>query len=343
MFKVYDSKHNFLMLLEHCRDPHTIEQMATGTKNLEFSVPVTDINIAYLVEENYIESFDYSYIIKEVIMEDNNFFKVYCIANYEDLSGLVFGIFDLYQKSLKDGYTYCLSQTDWTLEYHSENKSMVTYQMPNVTGMEMIKQIASDYNQELWFDTKNKVLKVFDKMGSELGAYYTNELKLQQLSKQSSSYEYCTVLYPYGKDGLDISSVNGGKKFLTNFSYTDKYIEKVWVDTSFEYAEDLKKAGEMYLEELAQPKASYKLKLSSIGNEVQLGDTIILIDKLKRIKQKQRVVKIVRYPNQPEKSIIEISNLQVDFTTTYLHDLKKIKQDVNYIKQLVEEMSGISE
>lgn len=336
MFKIYDTNKHFLMLLDSCQDIHTIEQLATGTRNLEFYAPVNDINLANLVEENYLETADYSYIIKEVIMDDNSFFKVFCIANYEELAGINFEVFDLYRLNLQQGYEYCISQApEWSIDYQSENRTMITYQEANKSGFEMIKTIAADNDQEFWFDTKNKKVIIYDqgKMGKEIGTYYTNELKLQQLSKQSSSYEYCTVLYPYGKDGLNISSVNGGKKYLTNNTYTNKYIEKVWVDEKYEYAEDLKKAAELYLEELSQPKCSYKLKLSSIKDEVQLGDTIFLVDKLKRIKQKQRVVKIVRYPKQPEKSVIEISNLRLDFTTTYLKNQEKIKQDIDYIKK----------
>jgi hypothetical protein len=43
----------------------------------------------------------------------------------------------------------------------------------------MLRQIAYDYAQELWFDTKNKVLHIYDKMGQDLGAYYSNELRLK--------------------------------------------------------------------------------------------------------------------------------------------------------------------
>jgi hypothetical protein len=47
----------------------------------------------------------------------------------------------------------------------------------------MIMRIAEDYQQEVWFDTKNKVLKVYDKMGKDFGAYFSNELKMKSLVK----------------------------------------------------------------------------------------------------------------------------------------------------------------
>lgn len=334
MFKVYDSNYKFLQLLDIVKNCYTTEQISTGTKNLYFEVPINDMNLKIIVEENYIESSDYNYVIKEVNIKNNNFLQVYCIANYEELSGIIFPTFDLFQLSLEDGYKYCLSQSEWEVTYNSTARTAITYQLPNVTAMEMIRQIAADNKQELWFDTKNKTLYVYDKMGKKLGNYYSNELNLQQLQKQSSSYEYATVLYPYGKDGLTIDSINGGRKFLTNYSYTDKYIEKVWIDESYEHPEDLMVAAKAYLEELAQPKSSYQLTLSSLG-DVKLGDEIVLVDYIKRIKQKQRVVKIVHYPYEPEKDKVDISNLKEDFTTTYLASKKKMEADISDIKKIL--------
>ena len=335
MFKVYDSNYNFLFLLDKCKDIHTTEDLSMGTKNLSFKVPVLNEYLSNIAEENYIESSDYNYVIKEIVMESNDFFQVFCIANYEDLSSTYFSVFDCFQQGLDQAYQYCINTSGWTLNYQSNNKTMVTYQTANVTAWEMIKQIAADNNQEIWFDTKNKIVNVYGKMGSSLGAYYSNELYLKQLKKQSNSYEFATVLYPIGKDGLTIAAINDGKTYLTNYGYTQKRIEKYWVDENYEHAEDLKAAAEAYLEELSQPHCSYQLKLMSLG-DVHLGDEIILVDKIKKIKQKQRVVKIVRYPNEPEKDSVDISNLREDFTTTYLKDKKQMKADIDYIKKQIQ-------
>jgi hypothetical protein len=51
------------------------------------------------------------------------------------------------------------------------------------------------------------------------------------------------------------------------------------------------------------------LKLSDLGSSVALGDEILLVDKLKRIKQKQRVVKIIKFADAPENDSLELSNL----------------------------------
>lgn len=339
MIKVYDSRGNYLFLLDCLKNWQITDSLDRGYKTMQFDVPCNQLNLESFVEENFIETSDYRYVIKEVRVEGNDFFTVYCNPDLEELYGLNFEIFDLFELSLENGYNYCLNQApNWSIEYNSQDNTQITYQEQNKNGLEMIRKIAEDHNQELWFDTKNKVVKVYTKMGQNRGQFYSNELGLKQLKKQSSTYEYYTVLYPYGKDGLDISEVNQGRKYLYNYDYSNKQIEKVLVDESIEYKEDLLRWAQGMLEEHSQPRCSYQLKLDQIG-DVGLGDIIILVDKLKRVKQKQRVVKIVRYPFEPEKSTLDISNIQVDFSQQWKSERKKWKDDIEYIKKVIENMN----
>lgn len=339
MIKIYNTENEFFDYCDVMKDSYTEERLDKGFKVLCFKVPCLEKYITLFQEEYYVETEDYNYIIKEINFEGNDFFEVYCYPDIEDIAGAAFQIFDSFEKTVKASYEYCLKDTPWVVEYYSTDKSLATYQLSNTNGLDMIYQIAEEYVQELWFDTKNKILKVYDKMGKNLGAYYSNELKLQKLIKSSSSYDYATVLIPIGKDGLTIESINNGKQFIENFSYSNKYIEKIWVNEDYDVAEKLKAAAEIYLDSIAQPQASYKLDLSTLGDSVALGDTIILVDKLKHIKQKQRVVKIVRYADRPEKSSLEISNLQDDFARDFVNQQKKTDKEIKYIKSLISNLT----
>ena len=339
MLKIYDINHHFLALLDaNINNIYTTDTLSTGQRTLCFEVPCDETYINYIDEENYVETEDYNYIIKEIKSNDNKYITVYCSADVEQIKGKVFLYFDCYDKNLQQGYTYCLSGTDWTVNYHSNDRTRITYQEPNVCAYDMIRQIADDYGQEIWFDTKRKELNVYPKMGSNLGVYYSNELKLKQLKKNSNTYDYATVLYPFGKDGLTISNINNGKNYLENYSYTNKYLQKIWIDETIEVPEILKKKATDYLNEIAQPKASYQLLVSEIGDNVNIGDEITLVDKIKMIKQVQRVVKIVRYPNAPEKSKLEISNLMSNFYDMFLKGNKRTDNDIKYVRELLKEM-----
>ena len=339
MIKIYDTNHKFLALLDSfCKDINIIDTLSLGIRELCFYVPCKDEYLDIIQEEYYVETLDYNFIIKEIDMKDNSFISVRCGPNIEHLQGRLFQYFDCFEQSLKQAYEYCLQDTGWIVEYNSNNKTIVTYQLAWKNSFEMIKSIAKNHNQEYWFDTKNKILKIYDKMGDSLGAYFSNELRLKQLSKQSTSYDYATVLYAIGKNGLTITDINNGKPYLENFSFSNKYIEKVFIDDKIEVAEILKQRAKEYLDEICIPRASYKIKLTDLNKSVSIGDTIIIVDKIKRIKQKQRVVKISRFPFAPEKDTIEISNLQPDFVNSYVKNSKEIKEQLQSLKAEIESL-----
>ena len=336
MIKVYDTNHQFITLIDaNLTNVFTTDALDTGQRTLCFQAPCQEQFLSCLVEENYVKTEDYEYVIKEVKGNNNKFFTVYCSANIEDIKGSVFLHFDCYDKNLKQGYEYCLTNTDWTVVYHSPNRTVITYQQPNVNAYDMLRQIAYDYAQELWFDTKNKVLHIYDKMGQDLGAYYSNELRLKRLNFQSNTYDYATVLFPFGKNGLTISNVNNGKSYIENFKYSNKYLSKIWINEDIEIPEILLRDATNYLEEIAQPKVSYQLLATELGPDVALGDNIIIVDKIKNIKTKQRVVKITRYPNSPEKDTLEINNLATSFYDMFIAGEKRKDKDIKYIRSVI--------
>ena len=339
MIRIYNSDYQFLELLSSCRNIYTTETLSTGTKSLCFQVPCREEFFDIIREENYVETADYAFVIKEIVLENNDFMTVYCGPNLEELTGRIFPIFDVFEMSLSQAYNHCLTLGNWKLEYHSVKLPKVTYQLPRVSGHAMLELMAEDFLQELWFDTKTKTIHVYDKMGSEFGAFYSNELRLQKLVKQSSSYNYFTVLHPIGKDGLTIGLINNDRDYLEDFSYSNKYIEHYMIDENIEAMELLKEKAEKFLAENCMPKASYKLSLSDLGPNVGIGDTVQLVDKVKQIKQRQRIVKIIRYLREPERSSVEISNLQADFAREFVEQNKKMRKEIEAIKKQLADLT----
>lgn len=341
MMKVYDTEHQFLSYItDNIRNVYTTQVLETGIKTLCFQIPCTEEFLTLVKEEYYIETADYEYIVKELVLEDNNFFKVYCGPNIEELSGTTFRVFDCFEKNPEQAYNYCISPTPvWTIEYNSTNKTMMTLQTAQISCLEGLRQVASMNGHELWFDTKNKIIKVYDRMGRvNSNVYYSNELKLRKLSKQSSTYDYATVLYPIGKNGLTIASINNGRDFLEDYTYSNKRIEKYWFNDDIDVPERLMGAAQDYLASIAQPDAAYKIDLCELDSSTMLGDTITIVDRLKNIKQKKRVIKIIDYPYEPEKSSVEVANRQVDFARTFVKQQKVLEKELRYIHSVIDNM-----
>ena len=92
-------------------------------------------------------------------------------------------------------------------------------------------------------------------------------------------------------------------------------------------------AAEAYLSYISSPIVSYSLELSFLGDSASIGDNIIIVDKIKRTKQRQRIVKIVHYLHNPEKDKVELSNEIVNFTDTFIKYNTDYEKQIEYIKQ----------
>lgn len=340
--KLYDSDRNYLALLDDLKDIEIVSTLESGVQKLSFSVPVLSQYLNIIQEEEYIETSDYNYVIKEISLDDNNFYRVYCNPDYEDLYGTLAEVFDCHERNPLQAYTYCLSfikNTGWTIDYRSTNRTIITLQEKNVMVLDMIEKIAEIMQQELWFDTKAKKIIVSDRLGNARSqVYYSNELRLRKLAIESSTYDYATILLPIGKNGLTIKDVNNGSPYLKNNTYSNKTIIKVWENTDYDVPELLMGAGLDYLDKIAQPVASYKLSLAELG-DVGLGDAITIVDKIKRIKQLQRVVQITRYPDKPEQDSVCISNLPTTLSRTFVQGEKQTQKQLDYLKTVIQNLT----
>lgn len=334
MLKIYDLNKNFVLLLDKCKDAYTTATLETGLTTLSFKLPLTEEYLSKIAEEYYVTTEDANYVVKEINFDKNNYFSVFCNADIEDLLGLIF-TFDAFDLNITQTIEKALTQTNstWVVKNHSANMTLIHYQLKEITPYSLLLQLKQDYNIELWFDTKRKIVHVYDQMGDTRGTYFSNELNLRLLKKQGQTYDFATVLYPIGKDGLTIGAINNGSNIIENFSYCNKYIPKYWYRDDIEYAEELLIAARAHLGQISAPITSYGLQLSELPPETGLGDTIILVDKIKKIKQKQRVVKIVRYPFNPEKDKLELSNQIVNFANVFTKNNNELIHQITQIKK----------
>lgn len=340
MFKVYNDKKKFLKLIDKCKDAKIEKDLETGLQTLSLKLPVTDEYLSIIDEEGYIETKDYWYVIKEKNYSTNDFFEVFCNADIEELKYSLIPVYDVIdlnvQQAMEKALTYINST--WSIEYNSKVANTVEYKLANKSAYEILESIKAEFSLELIYDTKNKKVKVYTKAGKNRGMLFNNELRLKTLKRQGQSYNICTVVYPLGKDGLNIGSVNNSINFVENYSYTNKYLPVYYIDEDIDKAQDLKIAAETYLNQHCAPIVGYSLSLSALPKEIELGDTIILVDKLKRVKTPQRVMKIIQYPFEPEKDKVEISNRIIDFSRMINHINTSYEEKIEYIRQNLKEL-----
>lgn len=332
MLKLYNKEHEAISAILNIKD-YKIEYLLSGEDLLEFSLSISDENINLLQEECYIRNELNEYVVKEI--DPNNDFKRFnCILNLEDIKAKSIFNFETENNNIDDTIRLAIAGTGWVLVDSNITKRR-TVRLKNTNALKVLREIRKVFKIDYRFDSINKKIYVYEQYGSDKGVYFSDELNLTDLKFPSDTYEYITRIIPIGKDGLKISSVNGGKEYIDNFQYTNKVIEYIWEDNRYTDAQSLKDDAIAKLNELSKPKKVYEANVYDLAKysdeynflEFFLGDTITILSKKDNFKDKQRIVKYIQYPKEPYKNTCELGNTTLTF--------EELQQENEYKNQVL--------
>lgn len=319
ILKIYNQYHSYVGMIKQYADFKITEEQKE--KTLSVKVRESDVEIK---NEYYIQTDEGEYVVKEAPSQTNSDPTIVAIMNLEGLEQIMFESFIKQNVSIEAAAREALIGTGWSLgacrvEIKNRNVGMV-----QCNARQVLINLATAFLCEIKFDTLNKQVAFFTQRGSDRGAYFISGLNLRELSVKCSSYDYYTQIIPYGKDGLDITSVNSGKNYLENYQYSNKIRPYIWKDDSYTDAQALKEDAELMLNDLSKPEKAYSAKIYDLSRNAvntkeyshlafEWGDVISLVDSDLKVKDKQRIMKITRYPEEPEKDTIEIANVMLSF------------------------------
>ena len=239
---------------------------------------------------------DHSNAVTVTCTIDLDDWKQRIIDSYRKLHANLPGCID---EIIPDGWTYEGANgfpTDVTVEDSRNEPFKACTPLEVLTGMAEI--FGCTYN----YDNINKRLIVIDPNSFEpSGEYLSQELNLKSLGYTGDTSSLATRLYAYGKrddDGenpVSIESVNGGKPYIDNHSYTSKIIAVGWSDERYTIPEHLLEAAKAKLAELAVPVRSYECEVSRLQYSVWMYKVVTIIDIVRRTRTNQQVVEWKEY------------------------------------------------
>lgn len=317
MLKIFDQHKNPLGYIVKYTDLCIESELSTGDKTLSFTYRAkSGLDIR---NEYYVETKEDRYVVKEVGASSDDFPTFVCQLDLEDLEAEMLEAFSAIDVTLTDAANLALAGTGWTVDTDITKKRSAAAM--KVTPLSALGKIKDAWMCEMRFDTKNKVVYFREQFGEDKGVFFIKSLNLRKLDLTSDSYDYYTRIIPIGADGIRINDVNDGKSYVENYQYSDKIRTLIWEDTSYEDAEALKEDAEKKLADMSVPKKSYSADIIDLAAQrpeysimsFGLGDTILLLDKETGIKEKQRIVKLTEYLQNPEKNTCELSNTTLTF------------------------------
>lgn len=321
LLELYDRNHKKLANLTGIKSPHIQRTLEYGDETLDFSYPTSGPWLAQLLAECYIRTDRQEYIVKAVEKSSASAWrKVSCALNIEELEGAPFEGFETVEQTVQAAAEFALEGTGWTVEAGTDiTKKRTIRKEDDTTAWEVVKQIVTTYRLELEIDAVNKRLKFHTRRGRDRGAYFIERLNLRSLGVKTSSYGFYTRLIPIGKDGLHLW--RDGQNYIENHQYSDKVITSIWRDERYTVTAALLEDAQARLDEASTPARAYTAELVDLAAQsdkynalaYDLGDAVLLVSEKTDEREKQRIVKLDEYPDDPLANKAELSNVKQTF------------------------------
>ncbi len=270
-----------------------------------------------LLNEHYLQTEDNEFVIKEVI-HGEHWNEYTAVLNVEALEEQTFTYgFTSEEQTIDACLMFAFEGTGWTVDMCSPIKKRRTIDFEDTaTAWDVLQSCLTTYRVECEIDALNKVVHIFEENGKDKGCYFIEGLNLRKISLDEDTYNLYTRIIPIGKDGMEISWLNG-QNYIDNNTYSPKIKTYVWKDERYTNTTSLLEDGQAKLEDMAKPCEAYTADVinlarnSSIYSDIldyKIGDTVWLISKKTKLRKKQRIVKAVKYPEHPENNTVELSN-----------------------------------
>lgn len=140
-------------------------------------------------------------------------------------------------------------------------------------------------------------IDLYSKLGSNNGARFDYNTNLESVTRKEDISDLCTAIIGIGKNDLDFReaewSIEAGKpadkprgaNFIADnianaiYGTPEKYIYGIYEDSSCEDAYTLLEKSYETLQERRQPKIDYECKVAYLDKDINLGDTVSIIDR----------------------------------------------------------------
>ncbi len=318
--QIFNDKKQRVGILKGFKDRKIVKTLDSGDKELTFKYPSDGKQVDLLKEEYYIRTKEDEYVIRK--RKTGTQFNEYTAQlNVEELEGAVFPYgFESKEQTIRACLEFAFEGTGWKVGVCQITKKRTINKDEETTAWNVLQDCLSTYRVECKIRSLEKTVDIYEQIGADRGRYFIEGLNLKKLTVTSDTYDFYTRLIPLGKDGIGIEWL--GKPYLENYQYSSKIKTYVWSDERYTNTTSLIEDGIAKLNEMSKPYVAYAADVIDLARQSEkyssvfdydIGDTVWMISRKTRTKEKQRIVKLTEYPEAPQNNTVELSNATKTF------------------------------
>lgn len=323
-------------------DDYCITYDYDGNEYLDFDINTGDSVYKQITERVLIHSESNNYLVTKIDGSSGRYVHVSAEVDRRAFQAVFYENYNGGSKQLTQAVSAFLP-SGWTFTNNGNTTSYRTLKLEYGTALDLLENCAALYKVCFKFDAQTKTLTAINPESyTQSAAFVTEELNLKALQYYGDASQFITRLEARGKDGLTFNgaTIDGqtiNKTYVENYTYSTDVVYGYWKDERYTVKEDLYQAATEKLAELCVPQRSYEcnvIDLKSIDPDkytafdLSLYQRIALKDVSRETSYVYQVVKVVNYPNYPEKNIITLSTTAPKLTTK-LQDIETEIKDFN--------------
>ena len=289
-----------------------------GADTLEFKLPFQDAKRSYLDNEKQVQIVNDVYRIRTVTddktADGRVVTTVYAEAAFYDLAfSEVKETVSFNADTAEAPMAHALSGTDWAVGTVNVT-SKRTWECSEKNALAILRQTQVIHGGDLIFDCANRLVHLLTFSGNDNGVLFCYRKNMKSIQRVVDTRSLVTRLYAYGKDGMTFASINSGKDYVQDTTYTSEIRISTLDCSNFTNPYQMLEYTENKLAEYAYPRISYVLSAMDLsvltGYEHEswaLGDIVTVDDKDLNLSVKTRVVRRQYNLQEPWNTVLELS------------------------------------
>jgi phage minor structural protein len=315
---ILDSKGAWEAVLENAYDIIATGEV-NGADTLELKLPFSDPKRAALDNEKQVQIAGDIYRVRTVTDEKGAnsgsiVTSIYAEAAFYDLTFSV-------EKQPRDfnaappaeAMVYALAGTGWGIGTVSVS-TLRTWECQEKNALAILRVVQQLHGGDLVFDSRNRLVSLLTFSGRDSGALFAYKKNLTSIKRVVDTRSLVTRLYAFGKDGITFASINGGKEYVEDSTYSDEVRVSTLDCSNFTNPYQMLEFARMRLADYAAPRVSYVLSAMDLSamtgyehEQWDLGDIVTVDDRDLDLTIKTRVIRRQYNLQEPWKTVLELS------------------------------------
>lgn len=290
-----------------------------GADTLEFKLPYSDEKRLTIDNEKSVQIVDDTYRIRtltdEKASDGSIVTSVYAEAAFYDLAYSAEKEPQEYNAALaEEPMRYALAGTGWSVGT-VDVRTLRTWSCEDDNALAILRSVQSIHGGDLVFDSKNRLVHLFVFSGKVSGALFAYRKNLNSIKRVVDTRSLITRLYAVGKDGMTFASINGGKSYVEDYTYTSEIRVSTLDLSNFTNPYQMLEFTKMRMAEYGKPRVSYVLSAMDLSvltgyehEQWNLGDIVTVDDRDLNITLQTRIIRRQYNLQEPWKTVLELSS-----------------------------------